>query len=211
MGFLNRDAFTGRAALLLPEPPAALELLTDSGGVVRIELLSRNGLSDRARAPRLRVHVEATVTAQVAAVDGGGHDVEMLVAGVEPETEWTAIVRLEVTAIHEQSTRREAARRVRIGERAPLFAMACGSVATGARFEVEVSGLSATEIGLVSDRELQPGDLVALMPTVDGQAIRIRARVIQVEPIDAVLTQVMCEIAAITDANRQRIARAASG
>jgi hypothetical protein len=74
-----------------------------------------------------------------------------------------------------------------------------------------VSGLSATEIGLVSDRELQPGDLVALMPTVDGQAIRIRARVIQVEPIDAVLTQVMCEIAAINDANRQRIARAASG
>jgi hypothetical protein len=132
----------------------------------------------------------------------------MLVAGVEPETDWTAILRLEVKALHERSARR-APRRVRISERARAFAMECESVGAGSQFEVEVSGLSTTEIALVSDREFCAGDLIALMPTVDGQAIRVRVRVVHAEPVDDVLMQVACEIVAITEANRQRIARAA--
>ena len=101
----------------------------------------------------------------------------MLITSVEPETEWTAIVRLQVTAIHERSASRVTPR-VRVGERAPLYAMTCRAVPTGEQFEVEVADLSTTGIAFVSDREFHTGDLVALMPVVDGHAMRLRARVL---------------------------------
>jgi len=39
------------------------------------------------------------------------------------------------------------------------------------QFEVEVADLSTTAVAFVSDRTFHSGDLVALMPTVDGQPI----------------------------------------
>jgi PilZ domain len=206
---LGRNEITGRKALLLPEPPRTIEMLGEAGGPLRVELLSRNGLDYRARAPRLRVRPQARLQARVDVVDGGGYDVDMVVAAIEPETEWTVIVRLEVTAMHPRSGRR-ATERARVGERAPLFAMTCRSVAAGEQFEVELCDLSPGGLAFASDREFHPGDLVALMPLVDGQAMRVRARVLRSEPIDEVLAQVGCEIAAITDANRERIARLTS-
>jgi len=206
---LERGDITGRKALLLPEPPRTIEMLAEPGGTLHVELLSRNGLEYRARAPRLRVRPQSTLQAGVDVVDGGGYDVDMLVAGIEPETEWTVIVRLQVTAMHPRSGRR-AIERVRVGERAPLFAMTCRSVAARAQFEVELCDLSTSGLAFASDREFHPGDLVALMPLVDGQLMRVRARVLHTEPIDEVLTQVGCEIVAITDTNRERIARLTS-
>ena len=206
MSTLSRDDITGRKALLLPEPPRTIEMLATSGGALRIELISRNGLEYRARAPRLRVRPRSTLQARVDAVDGGGYDVDMLVAGIEPETKWTVIVRLEVTAMHARSGCR-VTQRVRVGERAPLYAMTCRAVAAGEQFEVELSDLSTSGLAFATDREFHPGDLVALMPLVDGQAMRLRARVLRAEPIDDVLVRVGCEIAAITETNRERIVR----
>jgi len=205
----NPFAITGRAELHLPEPPAMVEMLADTGGTLRIELLTRNGLEYRARAPRLRVRPNGTLRARVDAVAGGGHEVEMFVAAVEPETKWTAIVRLQVTAIHKRAAKR-ATERVRVGERAPLFAMNCRAVRAGEQFDVEIADLSTAGIAFVSDREFHTGDLVALMPLVDGQAMRLRARVLHADPIDEALMRVGCEIAAVTEANRERIARLAS-
>ncbi len=206
MSRLEQGDITGRKALLLPEPPRTIEMLAEAGGALRVELLSRNGLEYRARAPRLRVRPTSTLQARVEVVDGGGYDVDMAVAGIEPETEWTVIVRLQVTAMHPRSCRR-ATERVRVGERAPLFAMTCRSVAAGEQFEVELCDLATSGLAFASDREFHPGDLVALMPLVDGQTMRVRARVLRTEPIDEVLTRVGCEIAAITETNRERIAR----
>jgi hypothetical protein len=55
MAIMNSRANFGRAADLLPEPPATLEVLADTGGTLRIQLLSRNGHEYQARAPTLRV------------------------------------------------------------------------------------------------------------------------------------------------------------
>jgi PilZ domain len=209
MPILNPNAITRRAELLLPEPPATLEMVAETGAALRIELLSRNGLEYRARAPRLRVRPNSSLRGRVNAIEGAGHDVEMLITSVEPETGWTAIVRLQVTAIHERSASRVTPR-VRVGERAPLYAMTCRAIRTGEQFEVEVADLSTTRIAFVSDREFHTGDLVALMPVVDGQAMRLRARVLDAERVDAALMRVGCEIAAITRPNRERIARLAS-
>jgi hypothetical protein len=208
MAIPDSKAITGRAALILPEPPATLDMLAETGGVLRIELLSRNGLEYRARAPRLRVRPNSHLQARVDAIEGGGQDVEMFVASVEPETEWTAIVRLQVTAIQDRSAQR-VTQRVRIGERAPLYAMTCGAIRTGEQFAVEVADLCATGVAFVSEREFHTGDLVALMPVVDGQPVRLRARVLGADRIDAALTRVECEITAITGPNRERIGRLA--
>ena len=210
MSTLGQEDITGRKALLLPEPPRTVEMLADSGGALRIELISRNGLEYRARAPRLRVRPKSTLQARVDAVDGGGYDVDLFVAGIEPETKWTVIVRLQVTAMHARASRR-VTQRVRVGERTPLYAMSCRAVGAGDQFEVELSDLSTTGLAFATDREFHPGDLVALMPLVDGQAMRLRARVLRAEPIDDALTQVGCEIAAITETNRERIARLTAG
>jgi hypothetical protein len=199
---------TGRKELLLPEPPRTVEMLAEAGGALRIELISRNGLEYRARAPRLRVRPKSTLQARVEAVDGGGYDVDMFVAEVEPETQWTAIVRLQVTAMQARSGRR-AKPRVRVAERTPLYAMTCRAVGTGEQFDVELSDLSTNGLAFATDREFHPGDMVALMPIVDGQAMRLRARVLHTEPIDETLVRVGCEIAAITETNRERIARLA--
>ncbi len=208
MATSKRPSISGREELLLPEPPATVEMLADTGGTLRIELLTRNGLEYRARAPRLRVRPKGTLRARVDAVAGGGHEVEMFVAAVEPETKWTAIVRLEVTAIHKRAATRTT-ERVRVGERAPLFAMNCRAVRAGEQFAVEVADLSTAGIAFVSDREFHTGDLVALMPLVDGLAMRLRARVLHADQVDEALMRVGCEIAAITAANRERIARLA--
>lgn len=206
MAISKPSTITGRAQLLLPEPPATVEMVAEAGGALRVELLSRNGLEYRARAPRLRFKPKSTVVARVDAVDGGGHDVEMFVVSAEPETEWTAIVRLQVTAIHDRAPR-PVTPRVRIGERAPLYAMTCRALRTGNQFVVEIADLSTTGVAFVSDREFHTGDLVALMPVVDGQPMRLRARVLSADRIDADLMRVGCEIAAITEPNRERIAR----
>ena len=209
MSTLSQGEITGRKALLLPEPPRTIEMLAEAGGALRIELISRNGLEYRARAPRLRVRPKSSLQARVDAVDGGGYDVDIFVAEVEPETQWTAIVRLQVTAMHARSGRR-VTQRARVGERAPLYAMACRAVAAGEQFDVELSDLSTGGLAFASDREFHPGDLVALMPVVDGQAMRLRARVLRAERIDDMLMRVGCEIAAITETNRERIARLAN-
>jgi PilZ domain len=205
---LGPAEITGRAALLLPEPPRTIETLADSGGVLRIDLLSRNGLEYRARAPRLRARVGSTLQARAEAVDGGGYDVDMQVCAVEPESEWTVIVRLRVTAMHARAARRPA-EPVRVGELAPAYAMACAAIPAGEQFQVELTDLRTGRLAFVSNREFRPGDLVALMPLVDGQAMRVRACVRRTEPIDAPLVRVECEIVAITDTNRERIARLA--
>jgi PilZ domain len=207
---LSHDDITGRKQLLLPEPPRTVEMLAEAGGALRIELISRNGLEYRARAPRLRVRPKTTLRARVEAVDGGGYDVDMFVAEVEPETQWTAIVRLQVKAMHPRSGQR-VKQRVRVAERTPLYAMTCRAVEAGAQFEVELSDLSTGGLAFATDREFHPGDLIALMPVVDGQAMRLRARVLHTKPIDEALVRVGCEIAAITDTNRERIARLARG
>jgi PilZ domain-containing protein len=208
MAITNPRDIVGRAELVLPEPPAKLELLAAAGGSMKIELLSRNGLEYRARAPKLRLQPRSTLRARVDAIDGGGHDVEMLVAGIEPESKWTVIARLQVTAIHERSAQRTTAR-VRVGERAPLYAMACRAIRAGEQFDVEVADLSTTGVAFVSDRAFHPGDLVALMPSVDGQPVRLRVRVLRADPLDDALARVGCEIDAVTDANRERIGRLA--
>jgi PilZ domain len=210
MAIMNSRAISGRAAALLPEPPATLEVLADTGGTLRIQLLSRNGLEYQARAPKLRVQPRISLRARVDAVEGGGHDVELLVASVQAESKWTAIVRLQVTAVHERSARR-AAQRLRVGESAPLYAMACRAVRAGEQFDVEVADLSTAGVAFVSDRVFHTGDLVALMPRVDGQEMRMRARVLHTDRMDDGQTRVGCELAAITPANRQRIARLAGG
>ena len=204
----NPQAITARAALILPEPPATLEMLAETGRVLRIELLSRNGLEYRARAPRLHVRPNSQMRARVDAIEGGGQDVELVVASVEPDTEWTAIVRLQVIGIHDRSTQR-VMQRVRVGERAPLYAMTCRAIRTGAQFAVEVADLSAAEVAFLGEHEFHTGDLVALMPVVDGQPMRLRARVLRTECIDGALMRVTCEIAAVSEPNRARIARLA--
>jgi PilZ domain len=202
-------AIIGRAAMILPEPPATVEMLAETGGAMRIQLLSRTALEYRARVPRLRVGQHAVLRARVDAIEGGGHDVEMRVVGMQVEDQWTAVARLEVTAIHPRSAQR-ATTRVRIAERAPVYAMSCRAIRSGEQFEVEMTDLSVSGLAFASDRAFSIGDLLALMPQVDGQPMRLRARVLRTDAIDEGLMRVGCEIAAVTAANRLRIARVAA-
>jgi PilZ domain len=87
--------------------------------------------------------------------------------------------------------------------------ISCRELPTGQQFQVEVVDLSASGLAFVSDRPFQLGDLVALMPKLAGHGIRLRARVLNTRP-DGDRSRVGCEVIAVRDDDRERLARLAA-
>jgi hypothetical protein len=145
--------------------------------------------------------------ARVADADGARHDVDLRVAALTEETRWTALLLREVVGIAEVPNRRTTPRAAGQGL-APAQALTCRSIASNRVFEVSLADLSMSGLAFVTELEFHVGDTVVLMPRVNGSDVRLRARVLHTEKMEAG-HRVGCEITAITDANRRRIARLA--
>ncbi|HYX85585.1 MAG TPA: PilZ domain-containing protein [Gaiellales bacterium] len=207
MSILRSSSLAAQAAEIMPPLPAVVELLADAGGALRLELLSRAEHGFRARGPRLRITPQMQLRARVTAGEGRRFDVELRVAGLTPESQWTTLALLEVVGLSELPNRRSAPRCIGHGP-APAQALTCRAISANSVFEVSIADLSASGLAFVSELEFHVGDTVAVMPKVAGSPVRLRARVLHTEP-GKPGNRVGCEITAITDANRRRIARLA--
>jgi PilZ domain len=208
MGLARSFALLRQTAPLLPPLPATIEVLSESQGALRLRLLAVHGDSIRAHGPRLRLRPGMRLRARLDGEHGQRHDVDLVVADLTQEDAFTALVKLRVTGLHRHQPGRVHAR-LAAGGGCGLYVISCRELPAGQQFQVEVVDLSASGLAFLTDRPFQLGDLVALMPTIEGVGVRLRARVLNTRPATQ-RTRVGCEVIAVRDDDRERLARLAA-
>jgi hypothetical protein len=208
MGHARSFALLRLAAPLLPPLPATIEVLSESDGPLRLRLLAIHGELVEAHGPRLRLRPKMKLRARLESPDGERHDLDLTVSQLAREDAFTALVKLKVTGLHRRKPGRVQAR-LAVDGPCRLYVISCRELRTGQQFEVEVVDLSASGLAFETDRRFQLGDLVALMPTVDGVPVRLRARVLNTRPADDA-HRVGCEVIAVRDDDRERLVRLAA-
>ena len=203
MGLARSFTLLRQAAPLLPELPATIEVLSESDGALRLRLLAVHSETIEAHGPRLRLRPRMRLRARLE-----GHDLDLVVAGVTAEDAFTARVKLKVAALHHRTPNRVHAR-LAAGGRCGLYVITCRELPSGQQLRVEVVDLSSTGVAFLTDRPFQLGDLVALMPAVNGVPVRLRARVLNVRPAGE-RSRVGCEVIAVRDDDRERLERLAA-
>ena len=202
------QALLRTAAGLLPDLPVAVHALSDTGGEMRIELLSENGRVFTARAPRLRTQPRMRLRVRVNPSSDLRFDIDLVVTSIEREDEWTGRVTLEVTDVWQREGRR-AHERLRVDEHTPLHVVTCRSLETGSTVEVDLADLSESGVAFFTGSQFHVGDVIALMPMVGGQRIRLRARVLHTGEAEGDLSRVGCEVIAIRPEDKRRLAAVA--
>lgn len=208
MGHARSFALLRQAAPLLPALPATVEVLPESDGPLRLRLLAIHSEVIEAHGPRLRLRPKMTLQARLESPGGARHDLDLVVAQLIPQDAFTALVKLKVTGLHKRASGRGQAR-MAVDGRCGLYVMSCRDLPTGQQFEVEVVDLSASGLAFQTDRPFRLGDLVAVMPRVDGLPVRLRARVLNSRPAEGG-NRVGCEVIAVPDDDHQRLARLAA-
>lgn len=208
MGHARSFALLRQAAPLLPALPATIEVLPESDGPLRLRLLAIHSEVIEAHGPRLRLRPKMKLRARLEGADGERHDLDLVVSQLVCEDAFTALVKLKVTGLHRRKPGRVHAR-LAVDDHCGLYVISCRELRTGQQLEVEVVDLSASGLAFQTNRPFQLGDLVALMPTVDGVPLRLRARVLNTRPADGA-NRVGCEVIAVRDDDRQRLGRLAA-
>jgi PilZ domain len=196
-------ALLRQVADLFPSLPITIEVLSDTSGALRLELLSHNGRVFQARGPRLRVHPRMRARARVGSGPDDRYEIDLIVTSVAKEDDWSALLNVEVTEVVHRNGRRTASR-LHLAEPTELFVVACRELEANERFEVMLADLSAAGVAFTTDRHFSLGDVVALMPNVGGQPMRLRGRVLHTEELEGGL-RVGCELMAIRDDDRRRL------
>jgi PilZ domain-containing protein len=209
MGLSRSHDLLRQAAALLPPLPATIEVLSESEGALRLRLLSHDGSGIAAQGPRLRVRPHMKLRARLEDAGGERHDLDLVVSGLEQEDGWTARLTLQVTAVHHRQARRVHAR-LAVEDTAGLYAISCRELQPGTQFPVAIADLSESGLAFVSDRVFHLGDVIAIMPKVSGQPVRMRARILNARPIDGGQNRVGCEVIALRDEDRRRLAELAA-
>lgn len=193
----------------MPPLPATIEVLSELDGPLRLRLLAIHGEVVEAHGrPRLRLRPKIKLRARLENADGERHDVDLIVSQLSAEDAFTALAKLKVTGLHKRKPGRVQAR-LAVDGHCGLYVISCRELPTGHQFEVEVADLSASGLAFETDRPFQLGDLVALMPRVDGLPVRLRARVLNTRPAEDA-HRVGCEVIAVRDNDRGRMARLAA-
>jgi PilZ domain len=208
MGLARSFTLLRQAAPLLPRLPATIEVLSESDGALRLRLLAVHSETIEAHGPWLRLRPGMRLRARLEGGDGDRHDLDLIVSDLTQEDAFTARIRLKVTGLHRRKPGRVDARLPSAG-RCGLYVITCRELPAGQQFPVEVVDLSASGLAFLTDRPFQLGDLVALMPTVNGVPVRLRARVLNARPAGE-RSRVGCEVIAVRDDDRARLARLAA-
>ena len=120
-----------------------------------------------------------------------------------------AMVHLAVSGVRHRKARR-ASPRVAVSIAATAAVRYCRTLPRDTQLEVRVVDVSATGCAFVTQKELDPGDMVLLGFTLAGRQMQIEARVVRLDPAPYGRYRAGCEITEVSDPDRRAIASLAA-
>lgn len=200
----QHDALLMLALGVLSEPPCSVDVLSEDGGSFPMQLVECSDGMIHARAPRTAMRKDLLLLARVSDPERGRYEVEFVVDEAFFHSTTEAVVQMKVSAVRHRKARR-AAPRAAVSETATARVRFCRSMPRGSELDVRLVDLSSTGLAFVTQRELDPGDLITLEVLLVGRAMMIEVRVVRVDPAPYGRYRAGCEITEISDGDRTAI------
>jgi hypothetical protein len=201
--------FQEAADLLFAQPEVELEL--NGGGLLRVRRLAVEGDRATATAPRLSVATGMSLTGRIFGPDGRPWEISIHVDDASYHTADFAMLRMQVTSVEVDQSRRNA-ERVPIGGVAWLEAVNCQDIVDGDRVDGTLEDLSRTGVSFTTARVLRVGDRLMFHGRFFADSISGEVRVASVRPASAVNQAIVgCRFLDIDPDSVARIDRILSG
>jgi hypothetical protein len=205
----TREELLALALGVLPELPGTVDVLSEDGGCFPVTI---NGLEDdtlHGYAPRNVMRDDLHLLARVYYPGRGRYEVEFEVTEHFFHSVQDAMVHLAVSGVRHRKARR-ASPRVAVSTSASSRVIYCRTLPRDTAMEVRLVDVSATGCAFVTQKELDPGDLVGLRFTLASRQMEIEARVVRLDPAPYGRYRAGCEITEIQDADRRAISTLAA-
>ena len=193
------------AVSVLSQLPTRLEMLSEDGGAIALEITGHDGETIHALAPVAGVRVGLRLRLRERTEKGAGHDIDMRVSELFYESEHAATLHLTVERLRRRSGRRTSPR-ARMSDLALVGVLYSRKVKSDAEFDAHLTDLSADGLAFVTDQPLAPGDLLSVMPTIDRRLVRLRVRVLHIASAHYGRRRVGCEVTSVAGSERARLA-----
>jgi PilZ domain len=190
---------------ILAEMPTTLEVLSDDGGSVTIELAGHDVEMLHALAPKSRVRLGLSLRLRTRNTEGRGYDVDMSVGELFFHSAGVAAVHLTVERVRRFNGNR-ATPRARVDDLAFVGVLYSSLPLEDPEFDVRMVDVSPDGMAFVTDKRLAVGDLLSVMATVDRKLIRMRARVLHVADAHYGRNRIGCEVTSIRGSERAQLA-----
>jgi hypothetical protein len=201
----TREELLTLALGVLPELPDTIDVLSEDGGCFPLMLDQREDDLLLGHAPRGAVRNDLHLLARVFYPDRGRYEVELEVVEHYFQSVSEALVHLAVSGVRHRKARR-ASPRVAVSAAARASVRYCRTLPRDTQLEVRLVDISATGCAFVTQKELDPGDLVRLTFHLDGREMRPEARVVRLDPAPYGRYRAGCEVTEISDGDRRAIA-----
>jgi hypothetical protein len=190
---------------ILAEVPTTLEVLSDDGGSVTIELAGHDTEMLHALAKASRVRLGLGLRLRTRNQEGRGYDVDMSVSELFFHAAGTAAIHLTVERVRRFNGNR-AAPRARVDDLAFVGVLYSSMPLDEPEFDVRMADVSPDGMAFITDRRLAVGDLLSVMATIDRKLVRMRARVLHVAEAHYGRLRVGCEVTSIHGTERAQLA-----
>jgi PilZ domain-containing protein len=190
---------------ILAELPTTLELLSDDGGSITIELAGHDNEMLHALAPRSRVRLGLGLRLRTRTSEGRGYDVDTSVSELFFHSAGVAAVHLTVERVRRFNGNR-ATPRARVDDLAFVGVLYSSMPLEEPEFDVRMVDVSPDGMAFITDRRLAIGDLLSVMATIDRKLVRMRARVLHVADAHYGRHRIGCEVTSIQGSERAQLA-----
>jgi hypothetical protein len=205
----TREELLTLALGVLPELPDTIDVLSEDGGCFPMSISSREDDLLLGQAPRAAIRNDLHLLARVYYPGRGRYEVEFEVVEHFFQSVSEALVHLAVSGVRHRKARR-ASPRVAVSTPATASVRYCRTLPRDTELEVRVVDVSATGCAFITQKELDPGDLVKLEFALEGRRLGPEARVVRLDPAPYGRYRAGCEITEISDGDRRAVAALAS-
>jgi hypothetical protein len=202
---MNQKRMLETAVSVLSQLPTHLDVLSEDGGAVSLEITGHDADRIQALAPVQRVRVGLRLRLRERDEHGAGHDIDLRVSELFYESERAATLHLTVERLRRRSGRRTSPR-ARMSDLALVSVLYSPKMTAESEFDVHLADLSADGLAFVTDQPLRPGDLLSVMPTIDRRLVRLRVRVLHTAKAHYGRRRIGCEVTEVAGSERARLA-----
>jgi hypothetical protein len=202
---MNSKRMLETAVSVLSQLPTELDVMSEDGGAITLEITGHDADTIQALAPLHRVRIGLRLRLRERDMHGAGHDIDLRVTELFYESERAATLYLTVDRLRRRSGRRTSPR-ARMSDLALVGVLYARNMGTDAEFDVHLADLSADGLAFVTDQPLAPGDLLSVMPTIDRRLVRLRVRVLHTAAAHYGRRRVGCEVTSVAGSERARLA-----
>ena len=205
----TREELLTLALGVLPELPDTVDVLSEDGGCFPLSLFEREEDMLLGYAPRGAMRNDLHLLARVYYPGRGRYEVEFEVVEHFFHSVTEALVHVAVSGVRHRKARR-ASPRVRISVASSAAIRYGRTLPRNTELEVRIVDISATGCAFLTQKELDPGDLLHLRFPLRGRLIEIESRVVRMDAAPYGRYRAGCEITEISDADRRAVAALAA-